>query len=361
MSERIHSPNAAPAGRPRRRLISYVTGTVVLLAAAGVGLQFFRANPAASQTNDPRAAGTAAAPSDVNAKPVAKVNGQPITYAILAKECVGRHGEDVLDSLINRLMIEQECQRKGIAVTQQEIEQEVASTAKKFNLPLDTWYKMLEAERGLNAQQYHRDIIWPMLALKKLAGQKVEVTEEDMKRGFERDYGPRVEARMILVNGNVRQAGQIFDRCNANPDEFDRIAREVSADPNTRPLGGVIPPIRKHGGNKNVEDQAFRMRPGEISPVIQIQENSYVILKCEGFTDPVVTDIREVWEELYQQLVEEKTQVAVAQVFEQIQKSTRVDNFLTGKSTGGETPIQQTGGLRPPTSVQPARPAGGTR
>jgi foldase protein PrsA len=248
--------------------------------------------------------------------------------------------------MINQMIIQQECQRRSITVSEAEVEQEVARVAKQFNLPLDAWYKMLEAERGLNRQQYHEDVIWPMLALKKLAGTDVQVTEQDMQIGFERDYGPRMKGRMILFEGNSRQAGEIWEKCQAAPDDFDRLAREFSADRNTRPLGGVIPPIRRHGGNPQVEAAAFKLQPGEISAVIQVAEKQYVILKCEGFTDPVVQDIKVVWNDLYSQLVEEKTQVAVAKVFSDIKQKAVVHNFLTRQTSG--TPVTPVSGQRAP-------------
>lgn len=360
MSERIHSSQPSTVNKSRKKLVPAVLGTVCLLGIAGVGLQFFRAQPAASQTAGTET-GKASLTSANNTpnRPMAKVNGQSINYDIVARECVARHGTEVLDSLINRLIIQQECEARGIVVTAAEVEAEVVKTAEKFKLPLDTWYKMLEAERKLTPDQYHQDVIWPMLALRKLAGQEIVVTEEDMKKGFESNYGPRVKARMILVSGNIRHAGMIWEKCKENPDDFDRLAREYSADPNTRPLGGVIPPIRRHGDNPKVEEQAFRMQVGEISPVIQLPdvENRYVILKCEGFTEPVVTDIKDVWEDLYQQLVEERTQQSVAKVFAEIKDRARVDNFLTNKSTGGKN-VQPVGGASSPIQrVQPASAA----
>lgn len=349
MSERNHSlKSATSSNSSRRRFVPIIAGTAILLVASGVGLQFFRANPAASQTTND-AGKTSLSNTTANVRVLAKVNGQSITYDVVARECVNRHGQEVLESMVNRLIIQQECERRGVTVTMEEVEQEVARTAKKFNLPIDTWYKMLESERKLNRDQYHQDVIWPMLALKKIAGQNIDVTEEDMRVGFERDYGPRVKARMILVDGNIRQANQIWEKCRDSLEDFDRIAREFSADPNTRPLGGVIPPIQKHRGSKSLEEEAFRLNAGELSPVIQIAENRYVILKCEGKTEPVVTDIREVWDDLFAQLAEEKTQKSVAKVFEEIQRDSRVDNFLTNRSTGKQA-IQPVSGTAPGTA-----------
>lgn len=360
MSERIHSPEPA---RRRSRLVPFVTGTLILLGAACAWLQFFHANPAVSQTEGGPGKSPANAAANPGAKVMARVNNQNITYDEIAAQCVTLHGREVLEAAISRMMIQQECQAKGVQVTAAEVKQEVESTAKKFNLPLDTWYKMLESERGITPDQYHNDVIWPMLALKKLAGANVTITEDEMRIGFERDYGPRVKARMIVVNGNSRQAMEIHAQCMANPDDFERIAREKSSDANTRALGGVVPPIRRHGGNTNLEEAAFKLRVGEISSVLQVPNSEqWVIIKCEGRTEPVVTDVRDVWEDLLAQLKEEKVQKDVARVFQDIETKSRVDNYLTKESKGPRNqPVQQVSGQLPGGAKPNVAPAGGVR
>lgn len=340
------------SGSSRPRWMAAGLGTLLIGGAAFTWWQLAPARPAVSQTAAPQ---QKAAPRDAATNnAVAKVNGQFISYDDLAKECVNRHGVEVLESLINRLLIQQACEQRNITVTRAEVEQEVQSIAKKFNLPLDAWYGMLESERGISKEQYHSDIIWPMIALRKLAGSEVQVTEKDMQVGFERDFGPRVKARLILVQGNIRQANTIWEKCQANPDDFDRIAREHSADPHSRPLGGVIPPIRRHGGSKQLEQVAFKLKEGEISPVVQLAENEYVILKCEGHTEPVVTDIKTVWNDLYNQLTEEKSQEAVAAVFEGLKSRAQVTNHLTRKTTGPQQ-VRPVGGTATPNpAVKPA-------
>ncbi len=355
MSEQTHSPEnqnpepVLPVEKTQRSWTNYIAGTVVLLIVAGICFQFFRANPGVAQSESAANGTGRSSLSASSGKILAKVNNESITYDVVASYSVERHGAEILDNLINRLIIQQECDRQGVTVKQGEVEQEVAETAEKFNLPLDTWYQMLASERGLTKDQYHKDIIWPMIALKKLAGKSIQVTEKEMQEGFERDYGPRVKARMIIVEGNIRQATEVWNKCEAAPGEFDRIAREHSTDPNSRPLGGVIPPIRKHGGSPTVEAEAFKLRPGEVSGLIEIADSKYVILKCEGRTEPVVEDIRVVWNDLLEQLTEEETQKSVAQVFEKIRKEARVDNFLTRTTTAGRNPVQQTAALQPVT------------
>lgn len=339
MSERIHSDDQSTpvASRSRRGFMTLILGTVAAVVVAAVAFQVYRAEPGAAQTRETQPAGTAkvgaAAPGSDEI--VARINNESVTQAQVAQECFERYGAEVLENIINRRIIEQACEQAGVQITQAEIEQEVNSIASKFNIDLANWYAMLKSERGITQPQYHRDVIFPMLALKKLAGQNIAVSDQDLQQAFVRDFGPRVECRMILVQGNVRQANDVWQKAMAAPDDFGRLAREVSADPNTRPLGGVIPPVRRYGGNDKVEEEAFRLKVGEISPVIDIGESRYVILRCEGHTKPITNNIEEVRVQLHEQLIEEKTQAAVAKVFEGLKARSTVVNYITRTSTGG--------------------------
>lgn len=354
MSERTHS--AAPSrARPASssKLVPILAGTAVAVVAAGIAFQVFRADEAQSFTGDGSAVQPGTARVDQTKLPLgttmALVNSQPIIWDMVAQDAVAKHGEEVLENLINRMIIQQECERRNVSVTTAEVQREVVTIAGKFNLPVENWYQMMESERGMSREQYHRDVIWPMLALKKLAGAEINVTPEELQRAFETHYGPRVKARWIVLDGNIRHATQVLEQVQANPDDFGRMAQEHSADPNSRPLGGVIPPIRRHGNMANVEQEAFRLREGEISPLIQVAANRWVIIKSEGLTEQVVTNIAQVEAELTAQLIEDKTQEAVARVFEQIQSQAVVHNHLTGESsaaarTNGQGGIQQTSG-----------------
>ncbi len=382
MSEGIHSASetasvSAPntINRPRRSWGTIVGGTAAVAIGAGVLFQVLRPEPAASQTAEKPARAAATAPKgratvETSSQTVelARVNNQTIGYDLVAKECVDRHGKEVLDNMINRLLIQQECDRQGITVSKLEVEKEIADYTQKFKLPIDQWYAIMASERGVTPQQYQSDVIWPMLALRKLAGLQAEakVSEQDMLQAFERDYGPRVKVRAILVNGNVRQADQIWKKCKENPEKFEDIAAEFSADPTTRSLGGAMPPIRQHGGMPQLEEVAFQLQEGEISQVVET-EGQHWILKCEGRTEQVITDPKDVWDELYAQVTEEKTQMAVATTFQGIKDRAEIHNHLdrtsstpagnasTAKSTSKPAPAQ-----RAPVG-QPIKPVSGTR
>jgi foldase protein PrsA len=266
-----------------------------------------------------------------------------ITYEDLAKECVSRNGTEILDNLINRRIIQQACDQHGISVSNAEVKAEVNRIAKKFNLDEENWLKMLQTERNVTPPQYYNDIIWPMLALRKLAGEKVEISDKELQRAFVRNYGPRVKAKAIVFD-NPRRAREVHAKAMANPEDFGRLAREYSIDPNSRSLDGVIPPIPRYAGNDKLEEVVFKLKEGEISPVVQVGATQYMVVLCEGYTEQVVKKLDEVEDMLREQLTEEKVQQSVAKVFEGLKDDARVENILAGTVQGGE---KRTTGRKP--------------
>lgn len=350
MGEGNHQPTAN-ASSAKNRMGLIIGGTVTVLLAGLVLMQTFRA-PASQAAVEP-----AAKPTTPMKKPeyLARVGKEAISYDLVAQEAVARHGREILEDLINRMIIQQKCETAGIVVTEAEIDAEVGRIAKRFNLAQDQWYNMLQAERNISPQQYRQSVIWPMLSLKKLAGEQVDITDEEMEQAFARSYGQRVKARLILLE-NQRRAQEVWEKCKRNPDDFDKLAQEFSVDASSRALGGTIPPIPQFSGNDTLERAAFRLQDGEISGLIELQTGRYAILKSEGLTEQVVKNIDEVRDQLYEELREAKTQQAVAQIFEQVKKEIPVDNFLTQTSTGPKRPFTQAtpGAIQPTSGVKPA-------
>jgi foldase protein PrsA len=312
-----------------------VGGTLLIVVATGIAMQVWRAQDshAAEQKKGTQAP---VASDEILQTAMARVNGEAITYELLARECVTMHGKDVLDNLINRTIVRQACAERGLTVSEAEVDQEIVEISKKFGLAVDQWYKMLEAERGLKPEEYRQNVIWQMLALKKLAGKKVSITREMMQMAYEDNYGPRVKCRMMVLD-NVRRATEMWDKLKANPDDFESLARDYSVEPNSRALGGTIPPIRKHseGTHKELRKAAFAFREvGEISGVLQVGPNQYVILKYEGKTEPIPHAVEDVQAQLHAELEEREVQKLVGETFESLQKTARVDNFITGETRG---------------------------
>ncbi|NQT11771.1 MAG: peptidylprolyl isomerase, partial [Planctomycetes bacterium] len=253
-----------------------------------------------------------------------------------ANECLKRYGEEVLESLIHRQLIRQECQRRGIGVTGAEVNDEIKQMAERFSLPVDHWLKMLSQERGISPKQYANDIVWPMLALRKLAGQELEVTHEELVEHYERQYGEAVKARMIVCD-NRQTAESVRAAAVANPDQFGKLAREQSIDAPSASLEGRIQPIRKHTGPPGLEAAAFQMRDGEISQLIQVG-NQFVLLKREGVQPALRVAFEQVKMGMVEAIRDGKMRRVAGQVFRQLKDEAVVQNVLTNPALSQQMP-----------------------
>ena len=264
------------------------------------------------------------------------INGRKISERQLAEECIKRHGAEVLEGAINRKLLEQASQKRNIKITEADLDREIAQAAEQ-SLPLVDgkpdirgWLKLVTKEQAISVEVYRRDSVWPSVALRKLAGKNVKVSDEDLKRGFEANYGPRVRCRAIVLD-NLRRAQKVWKMAREKPtvEYFGELAEQYSSDSTNRALRGEVAPIRRHGGQPRLEKEAFSLKPGEISAIINIGEN-YVILLCVGKTTPIEVDFESVRDLIEEDLREKKMRLEMARYFEKLQESAAIDNYLAG-------------------------------
>jgi len=307
-------------------LVSFLA--LVLLGADPIGTRSVQAQQAKSA---PAAtAGSQTAPTEpAKSPPMAVVNGEPITRQTLAEECIRRYSHDVLDSMVSKQILLQACQSSGVTITQKDIDEEIQQVATKFGLSVDRWLSLLASERNVNAQQYRHDIIWPTLALRRLASQRTAISQDDFRRTFEAEYGPKVKARLIVVSSR-QKADWVLQAAQSNPETFAQLAKDHSEDRATASAYGVIPPIRKHVGDPNLEQVAFALKEGQVSPVITIG-NQYLILRCEKQIPQTYISsehLPQIEAQLKERLAEQKTRVEAAELFQQLQSKTQIVNVL---------------------------------
>ncbi len=279
----------------------------------------------------------------------ATLNGSQISLRELQESCIVRHGEEVLEAMINRMLLEMELAKSRQTVTQRDAQIEIERAAvaagfadEKTGRPdIPQWMKFITEEQEITEDAYMANIVWPSAALKKLVDGQVEVTDEDLQKAFEANYGRRIRVRAIVMN-NLRRAQEVWDMARRNPtvDNFAELASEYSVEPGSKALGGIVPPIQKNSGQPTLEKVAFAMRPGELSGVVQVGDR-YVILFCEGITDPVVVAMNDVRDELHDDILEKKLRICMAERFEQIIAAARVTNYLNPKAS--HTPTAKDG------------------
>ncbi|PHS02902.1 MAG: peptidylprolyl isomerase [Blastopirellula sp.] len=280
--------------------------------------------PIAPTTVQPRVADTSK-----NIRDVAVVNRVTITRDQLGAEALLRHGEEVLESQVNKHLILQACQKYGIKITDGHLDAEIAKIAKKFNLPVDRWYAMLQEERNVTPSRYRRDIIWPTLALRALAADRLKVSDEEVQNAWEANYGPKVKVRMISVKDRGLAEELRVKAVNA-PETFSNLAKEHSQDQNSASANGLIPPVRRHVGMKEIEEAVFNLKEGEISHVIFVAEQ-YLIFKCEAHLPATVIspqDVPAIQGRLVDKIRDNKMRDSAGDIFKELQQQAEIVNVF---------------------------------
>jgi parvulin-like peptidyl-prolyl isomerase len=302
-------------------------------AAAGV--------PAAVRSQVPQ--GAAQPKADPAAKTVAMVNGQPISREQLAQEAVRRYGKDVVENLVNKHLILQACQKAGVQITAQDLEQEITRMAANFGLSKDRWLDMLQQERHINPQQYRNDIIWPTLALRKLAADKLVIAPDELKEAWESEYGEKRQVRMIMISNKAR-CEQVQQYLTAKPDEFGKVAKDYSEDKPSASARGLIPPVRRHVGEPKIEEVVFALEEGKISPVVSVKVNEveqHFIFRCEKKIEATTVPAAERAKfetALRNRLEEQKLRGVAAELFKKLQSEAKVVNVYNNPELKQQMP-----------------------
>lgn len=300
------------------------------------------AGPASAKTAAVQPAAAAASPPNASTLQVmAVVNGEQITRTELGRECIRRYGEEVLESMVNRQLISDACAKRGVQVTDDDVSVEIDKIAGRFGLARDRWLTLLREERGFSEQQYRREVLWPMLALRQLVASEIDVTDADLKKAFESEFGAKVRARLIAVD-SPQVANQARAEAVANPNAFGEVSKKYTVEPGVASAYGVIPPIRKHLGDPQLEQAAFGLKPGQISEVVHVA-NMYYILKCEEVMPQQFLSSQQMADQqarMKDKIKENKLRTSAAEFFEARKKEAQIELVL-----GDEKKQQQMPGV----------------
>jgi len=293
----------------------------------------------------------------------ALVNGEQVSIEEVKSACLDRHGREVVEVLVTRRLVEQALGKQKQVVAQADVDAEIARAAAQMGFTkadgtADTtaWLDRVTREEKVPLRHYLEDVVWPTVALKKLVG-SVPVSQEDLDRAFAATFGPRARCRIIVLD-NQRRAQEVWQLARQNPtsEHIGTLAETYSVDPTTRSLRGEVPPIQRWGGQPTLEREAFALKPGELSGVVQVADR-FMVIFCEGYTEPAKVAFEEVRTELYDDIFEKKQRIEMARHFTHLRESATIDNFLAGTSQSPTQPPRRDAGGMPATTLSRAEAA----
>ena len=327
---------------------SLVPTTVLAQKAGAPGKAVTKPSPAAKvdQAKQPTSR-IVAIPVNPN-DPVAIINNEVITRAQLADEAIARNGPEILKTLMARRLLEQAVRGAKLEVTPDEINREIDGVAMQMaGLSREAWLITLNKERNISPEQYARDIIFPAIALRKLAASRAQVTDKDIKAAFDASYGEKIRVRVIMTD-KLRSAQLIWEELKKNPNGFEAIARERSTDQASRSLGGLVgEPITRHAYPLNVSEKAFlelvdgdpgdkdpshKPKDGDYTGPIQVTETTYMIIRREGLIEAQKQSLDNpvIKKQMHDLIYQVKLKDAMESYYNDLIKAASIENRLAG-------------------------------
>jgi len=252
---------------------------------------------------------------------VATVNGQNVTLADIQKPLLEGYGLKILMFQAQLTLARQEAVKQKVTYTKEDVAAELERTFKigfkdadKADYP--ALLEQLLGRTGLSRGEFDM-VIETNTILRKIAAPQLKdrITEENLREAYNARFGQTVIIRHIEC-ANTQEAMRAKNRIAAG-EKFEEVARSMSHNTRTAPLGGELPVFsrttEKWLGELGPIPQSFRgwafsAKEGEISDPIP-GEGSYHILKLEKKIEPKVVKFEDYKEalraELHERLMEQ--------------------------------------------------------
>jgi parvulin-like peptidyl-prolyl isomerase len=256
----------------------------------------------------------------------------PITREELGEYLIARQGAERLELMVNHRIIELACQKKGITVTDAEVDAALAEDLKRMNIPtVKDFVNQILKKNKATLYEYREDVLRPKLALAKMIRSQVQVNEEDLRKAFDAYHGEKVDCQIIMwpPEEKRRVLTEVYAKIRDSADEFDRVARS-QASAALAPIQGHIPPFARYTtGNEELENEAFKLHPGEISKVIETPQG-LIVVKCIKHIEADKTAVLDEKEraKLEKEIIDKKVQLEFPMVFKRLRDEANPQLFL---------------------------------
>ncbi len=277
---------------------------------------------------------TPTAPSDYSRRVVAYIfENTPITREDLGEYLIARYGQERIEFLINRRLVEMACQGKNIRVTDAEVEAQFREELKGFgpNMTAQDFTNQVLKRFNKSLYEWKEDVIRPKLLLARLCKPMVEVTQQDLVNAFDAKYGPKVQCRMIAFKPDDRHMAEVWAKVSQSEAEFAAQAK-VQFIPTLAAKGGEISAIHKHFGDPKVEAAAFALKPGQVTQLMEMPDKNYIVLKCDKHIPPDLTkSFDSVRLDLDKEMREIKLAQKIPEYFAQLRKQAHPRVLITNQ------------------------------
>jgi hypothetical protein len=261
-------------------------------------------------------------------------DGIPVMREELGEYLIARFGKERLEFLINRKLVEMACKSQGIVITDAQVNAQLEEDIKSFGagMTLDGFVNQVLKRFNKTLYEWKEDVIRPKLAMTALCKPLINVTPLDIEKEFESRYGPKVQCRIIILKDGEKAILAANEKIWQHACQSEAAFREEAKKqfiPELASHEGEAPPIFKHCSEKALEDNAFRLQPGQTSGLIQASDKTWFILRCERQIPPDLTKkIEHERPMLYREVYEKMLAAEIPKFFQKLRADARPRNLL---------------------------------
>lgn len=257
---------------------------------------------------------------------VARVNNVDITKNSLYEEMVKAGGPQTLDGLITMEVIRQAMEEQSLTVTEEDLNKEI--DALKASFPSEEDFNTALGQAGMTIDDL-KEQATTQIQLKKLLGDKVQPTEEEIEQTYEQNKDryatpEQVRASHILVE-TKEEAEEIEMQLKEGAD-FAEIAAEKNEDA-TKDRGGDLNFFGRGEMDPAFEEAAFKLAVGEISGPVQ-SSFGYHIIKVTDKKEATNPTFEEKKEEIREELINQKVYEQANGFVQELKNQATITNTL---------------------------------
>jgi len=242
------------------------------------------------------------------------VNGQEIPLAAVRDHAILYHGPYILQDLVCETLLEQEAKRRGVTVTDQEIDAQIKQLRTEMGLvsdaALDFYLRRTRVTPG-----WLRDKARDYVLVEKVLGDQVYVSDKEVERFYEQfreQYRrPEAVAFRIVSLPSEKDAQAALTQLRSGR-KFQEVAKEI-ASPEEKPVAGELLSYERGQPSSipaEIEAVLFTAPLDQVVGPIK-SGNAYYLIRVEKKVDAYQFSLAEVKDTIRTQLRKRKLEQAV--------------------------------------------------
>ncbi|NOU84306.1 peptidylprolyl isomerase [Paenibacillus sp. LMG 31460] len=259
---------------------------------------------------------------------VAKVNGVNISRDQLYEAMLVSGGEQTLDTLITEELINQEGQKTGVQITDEDIQQEISLIQGSYSS--NDEFQQALTSYGMTLDDLKKNMKTQVL-LKKILEPQVTISDDEIKQYYDENIESlkvpeQIQASHISVT-TKEEADAILAELKKGTD-FATLAKDKSLDTATKDTAGALGYISSGNMEETFDTAAFALAVGETSSAVQTS-TGYDIIKVTDHKAAYTPTMEEKKEDIKTTLTNQKLSTLSSTWLQEKKSQSTVENYLS--------------------------------